>query len=136
MQSALTQSPIVKWGISSLSNKTKRLVYLSSLMASVNDTQVLDLEVMNKLNKILKLVSVKLDAMSLPVHLSGVIWKYKHLCTAEFQSFRECSLNGTCATVQIRKLVETTPQWFRYASFDEIVQDLETLFSSEHKLVV
>lgn len=117
--------------------RVKRMVYLSSLAAIMNDTQILDKEIATKLNRILHLATTGTSSLKLPVHLSKVIWSNKKVLQKAFDTIKQSIINGSshCDFKCIDEIINATPDWFKYDLDSNIKIDISNLFCKENQLV-
>lgn len=115
--------------------RMKRLVYLSSLAAVINNTQTLDKDITVKLNEILHLSNTGTSALKLPIQLSNVLWSNKKILKEHFAKLKESKTSSICALDSIRKILSTSPSWIRYGSESEMMEDISSLFCSENNLI-
>ncbi len=115
--------------------RMKRLVYLSSLAAVINNTQTLDKDITMKLNEILHLATTGTSALRLPIQLSNVLWANKKILQEHFAKLKESKKDSTCAIDSIKQILSTSPSWIRYGSESEMMGDISSLFCSENKLI-
>lgn len=101
--------------------KTKRLVFLTSLLGRLVDSHNPSIETMHKLNNLLGLCTVE-DAMKLPLSFSGSIWSNK---TPEELIIDPYSLSRT-----VNSIIDVSPKWLRYADTEAMVHDIETILKN------
>ena len=108
-----------------LPNKIKRLVFISSLAATIYDINNDDIETLHKLNLILNLCNDD-GAMLLPVTLGNIIWNHKNnLIVLDINNNDH---NLTIKTT-ISDIINIMPKWLVYSDFDSIKKDVEKLLS-------
>ena len=108
-----------------LPNKIKRLVFISSLAATIYDINNDDIETLHKLNLILNLCNDD-GAMLLPVALGNIIWNHKNnLIVLDINNNDH---NLTIKTT-ISDIINIMPKWLVYSDFDSIKKDVEKLLS-------
>jgi hypothetical protein len=134
---ALTTNPLITWSIGRMAPRVKRMVYLSSLAAIMNDTQILDKEIALKLNSILQLANTGTSSLKLPIHLSKVIWSNKKILQHSFDSIKQSIINGStyCDFKCIEEIINATPDWIKYDIDSKIREDISSLFCRENELV-
>jgi hypothetical protein len=134
---ALTTNPLITWSIGRMAPRVKRMVYLSSLAAIMNDTQILDKEIALKLNSILQLANTGTSSLKLPIHLSKVIWSNKKILQHSFDSIKQSIISGStyCDFKCIDEIINATPDWIKYDIDSKIREDISSLFCRENELV-
>jgi hypothetical protein len=113
----------------SLSERIKRLIFLASFSARLEDRTTFDSETLVKLNEVMALCSTE-AAMNLPVHLSKVIWRGKTIHDIVDQA-EVTSRASTQERLQraIEQVLAITPEWLRYGSEARMREDLVRLFN-------
>ena len=112
-----------------LPNRTKRIVFLTSLAGRLKEAFLLDEVVISGINKLFKLASSD-AALEFPYDLSKVIWGGKtreDICRSSFNS----NITFTFSIASItRCIMEAIPSWLRYGSDKEIESDIELLLEN------
>lgn len=134
-QSALTNNFLITSTIGLMPDRMKRLIYVSSILAVVNNSLQLDRDMVVRLNEVLKLAHTTVASMRLPIQLSKVIWKNSELFKTHFEALKQASLKDACAIDSIRIIVDATPDWMAYNTKEEIANDLITLFDHQNRFV-
>lgn len=121
-----------------LPTKTKRLIFLSSVVASIENVTNPDKELLSKLNELLCLSHEK-EAINLPMYVHGILWKneIKSIkCPSCFDGIGSvCDVKEMQLTKpQIRALsnviINKTPPWMIYGTRKEIRDDLSIVFQN------
>ena len=132
--SAINNNFLIRWAVTFLSPKMKRLLYLASLTGAVKGTTVPEIEVIHKLNEILQL-SVKDDALKLPIYVSSALWSNKQVFKSDIDTLCTVCEDDATATISAQRLVKATPIWFRYNE-EKMVKDILFLFTKGSCLFV
>ncbi len=144
---ALTTNKFLQFSIQWMSPRIKRMIYLSSLTAVLNDTQELDRQVAIKLNELLHLANTGTSSLKLPVHLSKVIWANRSILEDSIQAIRasfetreinhqqEDYCRNFCQYSCIDKIINFTPEWIKYDTDEKIKSDIASLFCKENQLI-
>lgn len=107
----------------SLSERTKRLIFLASFSARFKDQTTLDNETLVKLNKVMVLCSTE-AAINLPVHLSRAIWRGRTVydIVADNQVLLSSPFSKERLQQLSARVLESMPKWLRYGP-DAVIQD-------------
>lgn len=130
-QSAGLVTRRVRSGISKLLSRvlptrTKRLILFASLSARFCDDKAkFDSATLHKLNSIMVLSSSD-QALSLPMHLSKVIWKGDSGNTLLYPTKSDTEAPGEDV---INTILNEIPVWLRYSNKKGMREDLERLIS-------
>lgn len=115
-------------------NRTKRLIFVTSLSARLKDTQTLDNATLAKLNQVMVLSHTE-DAMKLPVQLSRAIWNGKsarEIFNADLP--KEMLCRG-----RIKELasaaIAAMPAWLHYGEPNEIEYDVSRLLNNSNTVL-
>lgn len=122
-----------------LSQRMKRLVFISSIVGLIYKVKNPDLKMIYKLNSVLHLAHSP-EAMQLPYRVKSVIWRDKDLTTLgqngkaihieDIQTFDLCKEDIDRLSNQV---VGQTPAWLRYSCPEEMCKDLKALFTQIKK---
>lgn len=112
-------------------DRTKRLVMLSSLYASMCNKTNFNSNTISKLNKIMALSSDD-KALEFPMQLSSAIWHGDQGKTILHDSnAQQLSVHDV-----IEKILNTMPQWLIYSDRESVSQDIAKLLANRSKLEV
>lgn len=113
-----------------LPDRTKRLIFISSLIANIKTDKEFDQKTLHKLNMVMQLASNE-SALKLPVQLSHAIWhgrdtfeKYNSAIPTDHKPEKT-----TIADINHR-ILEAMPPWLRYGDDAVIEKDLCLLFNN------
>lgn len=121
-----------------LPNRTKRLIFVGSLIAHIQNCNTADKALISKLNTLLHLCGDE-NALMLPMQLHQKIWRNVNIDQLfEDKGFQVNDDNGLLAINQskytskkIRTLsediIKIMPNWLKYSSNNRMRQDLITL---------
>lgn len=120
-----------------LPRKIKRLVYVSSILALIDDIKAPSNEITRKLNVVLGLGSND-SSIALPMYIHSFIWSTvikEH--REEFDKFRlsikSNQESGYPTTNSYKEVISffcnNAPEWLRYGSAELLSQDLKTMFN-------
>lgn len=120
---------------SKASNRVRRAIFLSSLLATIRNISDPNQELINKLNSVFHVAKDPLS-MSVPMMVHGFIW------TDITDSSVVCDVNGCPVRVEdidnrtflaedlikvARYFIDRMPVWLRYGSDDEMSLDVQKL---------
>lgn len=128
-----------QWLVQALTTKlptrTKRLIFLASFTAMVENTTSLSSQAVSKLNHLMALATNE-AAIQLPVRLSAAIWNGKRL---------EDFCGGCCHSLECmsyeqrgevcRRISEMAPKWLHYGAEDDIVHDIARILDHRQQLL-
>lgn len=112
-----------------LPRKWKRLIYVSSLMGLLQECQDPDMELVNKLNKVFKIVTNP-QAYKLPIACKGIIWR--NITNGVIDLERGKILVSQVLSSPLSRsdsvavgiyLAESCPKWLEYGSKDLMIHD-------------
>lgn len=121
-----------------LPNRTKRLIFVSSFIAHIQNCETTDKNLITKLNTLLHLCGSD-NALVFPMQLHDKIWKNANIEQLFQEKGFETSTDLALLTVnkpktmskKIRTLsediIKVMPAWLRYSSNSQMRQDLITL---------
>lgn len=118
----------------SLSERTKRLIFLASFSARIKGQTNFDSETLHKLNKVMALASND-EAVRLPVHLSRAIWRGRTIHEIADQAVLSASFDKERLQQFASRVLEAMPKWLRYGSDDVIRDDLAKLLTHRSVLI-
>lgn len=126
-----------------LSKRAKRIIFVSSFIAHIQNCRSSDKTLLNKLNLLMQL-SADDNALDLPMRLHNKIWgniqldeilREKNIPLSSIDEI----VNFEFITPQIRtiseQIVKATPFWLRYDSNTKMRADLIKLFQNMRKLL-
>lgn len=134
--SALTDNRFIIWGVTKLSLRMKRLIYLASLAAvanGVNQGEDLDRELVVKLNTLLQIAESGASSLRLPIQMSSVLWKNRSVIQDELNNLK--STVSACDINSIKTIINMTPAWIRYSDDKTTQEDISRLFCPENNLI-
>lgn len=134
-QSALTKNIFYTFPIRLMPSRMKRLIYLSSLIATLRNTDSLDISAANKINNVLKLSSTGTNALMLPVSLSRSIWANKIVIDGSVDKIKSNIDDKDAVLNSIYRIIDLTPKWIRYGRREDMVKDLLSVFCRDNNLV-
>lgn len=133
--SGLFRAGVVTLLGASLSERTKRLIFLASFSARIKDPNTFDSETLHKLNQVMALAS-KEEAINLPVHLSRAIWRGR---TIHDIADKEVLSSSTFTKERLQQLadrvLEAMPPWLRYGPDNVIRDDVARLLDHRSVLI-
>ena len=120
--------------LSTVPERTKRMVFLVSFSARLSPSNELDPETLDKLNKVMALCDDN-RAMGLPNYLSKVIWNGK--TAYEICNQNVCGVRLDQETMQriTGRVKSSMPGWLQYGSDEAIQKDVELLLSNKTPLL-
>jgi hypothetical protein len=133
INSVLTDNKVIRYLVCNLPPRIKRLIYVSSLAATINENGTLNKEQYDDLNKLMLLASTGYSSMQLPALFSKYIWK-NNIVKEQLEELKNSNNINTYSS-QIKYIVSLTPDWIRYDSEIVIARDIETLFSKRENLI-
>jgi len=111
--------------------KTKRSIFVASLVALMSGETTYDQETFSKLNRLMALSESGEKALAVPVMMSKVIWNGK----TSFEVFQEDVTQGSVSADRmpsvVSRLIDSMPQWLLYGSAGDIEKDVTKLLN-EH----
>lgn len=125
-----------------LPNRIKRLIFISSFIAHIKNTQNPDKDLLTKINTLFSLSS-DADAMMLPIKLQQRIWHTVALKEVLQDKSIVVDDVGQISSYkfvkpQIRTLsediIKIIPKWLKYGSNNQIRSDLITVFKNTDQL--
>ncbi len=134
---AFTKNIILKFLLGILPNRMKRMVYLSSFTAILNDNKVNE-EICQRLNGIMHLCNKTDKSMKLPMELSNVIWANKEVLDDNINTIKKNISKTTCSAQCIKdmeQIIKYTPTWLKYDDDEKILKDLKVICNRQNKLV-
>jgi len=115
-----------------LPKKGKRILMLVSLHAQLVQDGVFDDETLKKLNESMRLADSE-DALNYPAHFHNVVWGRDRLPEEVVSQIGQYSsdqcLPYTEAQRVSKMLVDLTPAWLRYDTYDNMGKDVIRLFA-------
>jgi hypothetical protein len=111
----------------------KRLIVLTSIVASAKETRTLDVTTLRKLNNLMDLAGEE-KALGLPASLSRAIWDGKTSVDAIALLSKGGPIPDSTIGDLVQQIKACVPQWLRYGRAGEIDADLQKLF--QHKAEV
>ena len=138
--SALTNNKLVVLLASILPARMKRLVYLASLTAALNDHieyYDIDTETVRRLNNLLNLSTTGDGALRLPIRMSSVIWENKSVLDKYFSKLKGSEKPNSEDDMNefISNIINCTPDWIRYSDERTIESDLKVILHPSNELV-
>jgi hypothetical protein len=122
---------LINWA---LPNRTKRLLFLTSLASRFINMSNFNKETMHKLNSLLKLCNNE-RAMELPIALSNIIWHGKtsmELCHCDVCNVE---LSKELIKEMTSNILSLVPTWLKYSEDEDIKHDVEILLRNSRMLV-
>lgn len=102
--------------------RMKRLILYASLTALLKQQAELDRQTLEKLNEVMRLSTVDIDSMRLPVYLRAAIWR--DIGPIEIpQSFFVRKLTEQEIQPTLTELLRKIPKWLRYGNPHELRED-------------
>lgn len=124
----VVMKPIVGFLERHLPNRTKRLIFITSLGARMKNTETFDNATLHKLNQVMTLSSNE-SALKLPVQLSRAIWRGK----SSYEIFN-ADVQETIKAARIKEMavraIKAMPAWLRYDRDENIEKDVVQLLSN------
>lgn len=117
-----------------LSERAKRVIFLTSWTAVVRSETKLDPEILKRLNSLVELVDNE-QALDLPAHLSRVIWNDAEVRDIVTELKGEEQLQGPAMQDLIVHIERLAPKWIQYDP-DRMTADLKTLIAHKHEVFV
>lgn len=114
----------------SLPARTKRLIFITSIVAQAKETRDLDVTTLRKLNNLMDLAGEE-DAMKLPASLARAIWDGKTSVDAIALLSKGGPLPQSTIASLVQQIKACMPQCLRYGREGDVDADLQKLF--EHK---
>lgn len=113
--------------------KTKRLMYVSSLIAMIRGIKEPNEKISTQLNEIFKIAEYP-DAILFPIYIKSFIWK--ELSKDEINILHDCYKNDKEETIMeyIDRLIYLAPDWIRYGSLDLIKTDTMMVLRNASKM--
>ena len=107
----------------------KRLVFLASFIAYVNNVSKPEKSFIRNINQILRLSRGGDSSLELPVRLSKLLWGDKELYQSDIKILKDDR-----STVELKKLAAAhiatnVPGWFRYSTVEAIALDICSYFT-------
>lgn len=128
---------LVKTGGAALVNllpaRHKRLIFLSSIFARLEDHQVVDHATLAKLNRALVL-GMRDDALVVPVALNRAIWHDLDSKELDLAKLREEEMTKTSLRFVCNAIIEKMPACLKYGDESVIREDLQKLFAERSLL--
>lgn len=116
-----------------LPRRTKRLIFLTSLLAVMKNTTELSLEVLAKLNAMLILAKDE-HALQLPARLSTRIWNGSSLKEISESGFGDLSEVPSDAVAEVTTgIIKNIPCWLHYAREADIRSDITTILTNRNE---
>ena len=109
-----------------LSDKTKRMILLTSLYRLISNQPVMKKESLHKLNEVMKL-SQEDDSLMFPAHLSSVIWR-----DGKAQKVI-CDSSGQCELALAEKIVDMIPNCLKYSTATQMLEGIKRLLELQPK---
>lgn len=119
----------------------KRTIFLASIIALVEGVKSPSVEIVDKLNNVLKLAHDH-NSLALPMYANSFIWNNTITCAVGASNLSDCGirkiLNDFLLVKEVEPLVEffsaNAPEWLRYGTVALVKEDLRTVFRelSEH----
>jgi hypothetical protein len=126
-----------------LPDRMKRIIFVSSLVAHINDCKNPDKELLSKINTLLTL-SGERGALVLPMKMHSQIWDKvelievftsKNIPIDDIHQIAEYKFVKNQARLVSEELVKRTPRWLRYASNTQMRSDLIKVFNNMENLL-
>lgn len=118
-----------------LPSRTKRLIFMASFSARLQEATVFDNETLYKLNRLLVLSSSD-SSLKLPIHLSKAIWNGKTAVDICSDNVCEGQLNKERIKRVAQCVIKAMPAWLRYGDNSKIEQDVERLLDNRSVVLV
>jgi hypothetical protein len=117
-----------------LPNRTKRLVFISSLTARFRGSNSVDKETLHKLNQMMKLCANE-KAMELPVLFGSAIWQGK--TSVEICNGDVCKTEITSTNVKdmVANVVTVMPKCLKYGNDGQMEKDVEQFLLNSKVLI-
>ena len=116
-----------------LSNRIKRLVFLSSLTAVLVDATELDNETLHKLNTLLGLC-INDNAMRLPISMRDFIWHHMTLAQVLSTEPTWTDLTEEKISSMTSSIMRKMPSWLHYSKEVDIKRDVECLLHNSNSI--
>lgn len=121
-----------------LPRKLKRLIFLSSLLAMIEDIKNPSDDIIKKLDELFKLANSNEMAIGFPMYIHSFIWQKALLNSlGTKENFRERldtlvteKLNSRDFRELCNFFYKSTPEWLKYGSKNLIENDLRILFKN------
>jgi hypothetical protein len=107
--------------------RMKRLMLLASFAAMANDTKESDDQAIRSLNQILQLADSD-AALRFPIHVSGLIWTNVSGLQPDMGVLKDNAKPGVELQSSATRIVSTIPEWFSYASKEQMIADILNIF--------
>lgn len=130
-KSAFTKNPTLRFLISSLPGRMRRLVFLASLAGVARETKVYDETLIKKLNTILQLSTTSAEALRLPIHVSSVIWSNKSAFAEEIKTLVACRTVDATALTCATTIANASPTWLVGDNLSLVIKDILDLFTKD-----
>ena len=105
--------------------RTKRLVFLTSLVSQLVEKHNPTQETLHKLNALMNICTLE-DSMRLPVTLSDAIWSNKTPVTL--------MVDIDSTKISASNIINKSPRWLKYGKNEDMVKDIETILNNYKEL--
>lgn len=119
---------------SSLPDRAKKLILITSITARAKETQTLDYETLRKLNSLMDLACSE-DAMKWPASLSKAIWDGKIPIDALAVLSKGYPLPESVIGDLVQQIKSCVPQWLRYGREGDLDADLQKLLQHNSEVL-
>jgi uncharacterized Fe-S cluster protein YjdI len=120
--------------------KAKRLIFVISILALIENSKTLNKELTHKLNAILQLAYDE-EALKFPAYLKEWIWKNRIKDRMIEINGVKFDISDNAAIIQhdpkcvmlSKSILSIMPLWLMYASSEEMTHDIRMLFTMLHR---
>ena len=114
----------------------KRLVFLASFIAFVNNVRKPEKAFIRNINQILHLSRGGDSSLELPVRLSRILWGDKEIYQTDIKILKDTVASAELKKLAAAHIVTNVPTWFRYASVESIATDICSYFAVQQTPVL
>ena len=112
----------------------KRLVFLASFIAYVNNVNKPEKAFIRNINEVMHLSRGGDSSLELPVRLSRIFWGNKEVSQSDLSILRDNTSDPELKKLAAAHIVTNVPYWFRYANIETISTDICNYFNSQKKI--
>ena len=126
---AFTQNPVLKVILQRSPKGIKRLVFLSSLIAFVANTNTPEKEFVRNMNEVLQLSRGGDSSLELPIRLSKVLWGDREILKEEIAVLTNPTVSVYWKQKAAENIAKIVPAWFCYSTIEAIAADIMSYFT-------
>jgi len=108
----------------------KRLVFLASFIAYVNNVNTPEKVFIRNINQILQLSRGGDSSLELPVRLSRILWGDKEVYQSDIKILKDTTSSSELKKMAAAHIVTNVPSWFRYSNIETISADICSYFNA------